>query len=352
MRAVVVRNGRILVDDVADPVPAKGQVLVKSLACGICGSDLHTHQHLRDRSKSGENSTLSLKPDRDLILGHEFCCEVVDYGPNTHRKFRPGTNVCAIPNLVTADGAHTIGFSNQYPGAYGQYLLLTEDFLIEVPNGLDASLAALTEPLAVGLHAVEKADLQGHESALVLGCGPVGLAVIAALRLKGVRHIIASDYSTVRRQIALATGADTTIDPRTKTPFSTWSDQAGDQSYRMRGMIPDSPARPLVIFECVGAPGIIQQIIEGSPRQAKIVVVGLCMSTDHFEPAIAIRKELNLQFVIFYSNSNYASALRFIAEGDVDCRPWITGKVDLEGVEQAFQDLANPDMHMKIIVEP
>src|ERR1700750_473894 len=144
---------------------------------------------------------------RDVVFGHEFCCEVLDYGPGTQRKFKAGTRVCSLPALLTPDGPQGIGYSNDNVGGYAERMLLSEPLLLEVPNGLSAEHAALTEPLAVGVHAVAKANIRGDEVPLVIGCGPVGLAVIAALRIKGVHPIIAADYSPTRRVLAEKMGA-------------------------------------------------------------------------------------------------------------------------------------------------
>jgi threonine dehydrogenase-like Zn-dependent dehydrogenase len=163
-------------------------VLVKSLACGICGSDLHARKHAHRMVELAKHFP-GRKPmdlSRDVVFGHEFCCEVLDYGPDTTGKLRPGTKVCSLPALLTAEGPQGIGYSNDNVGAYAERMLLSEALLLEVPNGLAAEHAALTEPLAVGVHAVAKANIRGGEVPLVIGCGPVGLAAIAALRMKGL----------------------------------------------------------------------------------------------------------------------------------------------------------------------
>jgi threonine dehydrogenase-like Zn-dependent dehydrogenase len=131
---------------------------------------------------------------RDVVFGHEFCCELLDYGPATQRRLKTGARVCSLPALLTSDGPQGIGYSNDNIGGYAERMLLSEALLLEVPNGLAAEHAALTEPLAVGIHAVAKANARGVEVPLVIGCGPVGLAVIAALKLKGLHPIVAADY--------------------------------------------------------------------------------------------------------------------------------------------------------------
>src|SRR3569832_2533964 len=102
-------------------------------------------------------------------------------------------------------------------------MLLSEPLLLEVPNGLAPEHAALTEPLAVGVHAGAKAYICGGEVPLVIGCGPVGLAVIAALKLRGLRPIVAADYSPARRALAAKLGADIVVDPKVSHPYATWA---------------------------------------------------------------------------------------------------------------------------------
>ena len=264
--------------------------------------------------------------------------------------------MCSLPALLTSDGPQGIGYSNDNVGGYAERMLLSEALLLEVPNGLAAKHAALTEPLAVGIHAVAKANVRGDEVPLVIGCGPVGLAVIAALKLKGLHPIVAADYSPARRALAQRLGADIVVDPARTQPYATWAEHAA-MSPEQKAARPQLEAwrpalKPALIFECVGIPGLLQQVFEGAPRDARIVVVGVCMETDRSEPMLGIMKELNLQFVLGYTPDEFAHALRLIAEGQVDAASLVTATVGIDGVATAFADLANPERHTKIIVEP
>jgi threonine dehydrogenase-like Zn-dependent dehydrogenase len=357
MRAAIFRNGEIIVDTLPEPKPGPGQVRVKTLACGICGSDLHAKKHAHRMAEMAR--LVGRKPmdvTRDVVFGHEFCCEIVDHGPATERKFRPGTRVCSIPALLTPEGPQGIGYSNDNIGAYAEQMLLSEALLLEVPNGLSPQHAALTEPLAVGVHAVAKANIRGDEVPLVIGCGPVGLAVIAALKIRGLHPIVAADYSPARRAMAEKLGADVVVDPARTQAFASWAEHAAmseaEKAARppLQAMLP--ALKPAVVFECVGVPGIIQQLFEGAPRDARIVVVGVCMESDRSEPMLGILKELNVQYVLGYTPDEFAASLRLIAEGEVDAAAMVTAAVGIDGVARAFADLANPEAHTKIIVEP
>jgi len=358
MRAAIFRNGEIVVDQLPEPTPGPGEVLVRTLACGICGSDLHARKHAHRMVDLSRHFSTRKPMDlgRDVVFGHEFCCEVLDYGPATARAFKPGARVCSLPALLTPQGPVGIGYSNDNIGGYAERMLLSEALLLEVPNGLKAEHAALTEPLAVGIHAVEKAGLRGNEVPLVIGCGPVGLAVIAALKLKGLHPIVAADYSPARRALAAKLGADVVVDPAQSGPYATWAEHAAMSDAEKAARPPLQaflPAlKPALIFECVGVPGLIQQVFEGAPRDARIVVVGVCMETDRLEPLLGVVKELNVQYVLGYTPDEFARSLRLIADGEVDAAAMVTATVGIDGVAQAFADLANPEAHTKIIVEP
>ena len=358
MRAAVMRRKKLLVADVPVPEPGPGEVLVKTLACGICGSDLHALKHAEHLVESARRSggPFVMDLERDIVMGHEFCAEVVDHGPGATKALKAGTRVCSLPVLIRPTGVETVGYSNDNPGGYAEYMRLTEGLLVEVPNGLSTEHAALTEPMAVGLHAVEKARLDKNDVPLVVGCGPVGLAVIAALRLKNARPIVAADFSKRRRELATALGADVVVDPAEKSPYESWKEVAAwsdpASAPPLPPWLPGPPLRPAVIFECVGVPGVIQKIMTSAPPAARVIVVGVCMESDTIEPMFGINKELNLQFVLGYTPEEFSSTLFHIAEGRIPVEPLITGKVGVEGVAGAFEELASPERHAKILVEP
>jgi len=338
MRAVLMQRGKLWVDTVDDPEPGPGEVLVKSRACGICGSDLHAVRHTDDfvatsRESGGAFKLTTFEP---VVLGHEFCAEVVDYGPDTQRKFSPGQLVCSVPMLFRASPS-AIGYDEHIPGGFGEYMVLSEPMMLAVPDGTPVTAAALTEPMAVGLHAVNKARLGGHETIVVIGTGPVGLAVLTALKATHQGPIIASDLSPGRRRFALRQGAHAALDPSAENPFSHPDiDRTGD----------------LVVFECVGVPGMLDKLFLDAPQNARIVVVGVCLQPDQIRPLIAINKELALQFVLGYGMEEFDESLRAIADGRFDVGPMVTSEVGLEHVDDAFRSLADPEGDAKVVVNP
>ena len=338
MRAAFMERGAIRVDTVAEPQPLAGEVLVRTRACGICGSDLHAAQHTDAFVKTSREAggAFKLTTFDPVVLGHEFCAELVDYGPDTPHDIPVGTLVCSVPMLARGDGL-AVGYSTAAPGGFAEYMLLSRSMLLRVPNGTPETHAALTEPMAVGLHAVNKARLSAGDAVLVIGCGPVGLAVITALKQRGVAPIYAADYSPRRRQLALGQGATAVVDPHQENPW-------GYAELRK----PDN----VVVFECVGVPGMIDQVFLAAPRNARIVVVGVCLQLDHNRPLIAINKELSVQYVLGYNVAEFAESLRCIADGTFDVAPLITGRVGLDEVADTFVALRDPEQHAKVLVEP
>lgn len=342
----MLRQGSMFVrDDVEDPVPGEGEVLIEVAACGICGSDLHYVHHapamleigsrIEGTPRSGRTPT---DLSRDVFMGHEFCGRVLDVGPGVDGP-APGTLVTSMPIMLTASGdIQDLAYTNLLPCGYSELMLLSSLLTLEVPNGLAATSAALTEPMAVGLHAVNRSGLQAGDGAVVVGCGPVGLAVIAALRLLGVAPIVAADLSPARRALGVTMGAHEVVDPREETAFAAWARVGA--------------GRAMAVFEAVGVPGMIDELMRVAPSQSRIVVVGVCMQPDALTPMFGIAKELNLQFVLGYTPEEFAASLRSIADGAIDVAPMITGQVGLDELPAAFAALANPEQHCKILVVP
>ena len=379
MKAVVCQRSDLDVVDLPALEPGRGQVLLDVVRCGICGSDLHARTHADAQADVlAEAGYLgAMRSTQSVVFGHEFCGTVRDYGPGCQRRLATGTPVVALPLRRTGGGVDAIGISAAAPGAYAEQVVVEESLMMAVPNGLAPERAALTEPLAIGLHAVRRADVGKGDVAIVIGCGPVGLAVISMLKAEGVRTVVASDFSSRRRQLARTCGADVVVDPRVDSPY----DAVGDRGHvatltalaetgldtmakLQRSPLPwhavirvaeklgqTAPKRP-VVFECVGVPGILDSIITSTPLHSRVVVVGVCMVPDRIRPVMAINKEIDLRFVVGYNPLEFRDTLHMLAEGKVDASPFITGTVGLDGVAKAFDALGDPETHAKILIDP
>ncbi|GAA5152861.1 zinc-binding dehydrogenase [Pseudonocardia eucalypti] len=379
MRAVSCSQGRLEVVELPTPLPGRGQLLIDVRRCGICGSDLHARQHgdqMADLAREIGYDGL-MRADQRVVLGHEFCGEIVEHGPGCRKKLKPGTPVVALPLLRGGAEVHPIGLSAAAPGGYAERMLVQESLTFPIPNGLPPDTAALTEPLAVAWHAVRRGDVNKRTVAVVIGCGPIGLAVICLLKASGVRTVVASDLSAGRRALATACGADVVVDPAVESPYASAEDHGhlvsaaaafelavGAMDKLRRLPLPwehvwrvaekagaATPKHP-VIFECVGVPGILDQVIAGAPLFSRVVVVGVCMEPDRIRPAMAINKEIDLRFVLGYTPLEFRDTLHMLAEGKVDPTPLVTGQVGLDGVDGAFTALGNPEKHAKILIDP
>ncbi|MTE14806.1 zinc-binding dehydrogenase [Nocardia aurantiaca] len=379
MRAAVVSKGEFQVEDLPAPVAGPGQALISVTRCGICGSDLHARVHCDELADLAAATGYDhfMRSDQRIVMGHEFTGEIAEYGPGTRRRWKPGTPVVAMPILRNGRGPELTGLSAHAPGGYAEQVLVQEPMTFAVPNGLSPDHAALTEPMAVAWHAVRRSRIAKGQTAFVIGCGPIGLAVITMLKAAGVHTVVASDFSPRRRELADRCGADVVVDPTTEAPWAATPKQpritgaadllnlAFDAMERLRRIptIPwwylfraahtlnRGPAGP-VVFECVGVPGIIDQILTAAPPLTRVVVVGVCMQQDNFHPARAINKEIELRFVFGYDPGEFRDTLHMIADGKVDPSPLITGTVGLDGIDTAFTTLASPEHHAKILIDP
>lgn len=379
MRAVSCHQGDLSVVELPDPEPGPGQLVLRVRRTGICGSDLHARRHADDLAAVMEQLSYadSIRSSTPTVLGHEICGEVVAQGPGgTTRAFPEGTRVAVFPLVRGADGVHPVGLSPLAPGGYAEQVLVEASMAHRVPDSLDDDLAALTEPLAVAHHAVRRSGAGRRDTAIVLGCGPVGLAVVLLLKARGVLTVVASDLSPARRDLARACGADVVVDPREQSPWTAapgrgWRstapellDFAVSTMERLRRVpgwhhvnraaelvgAADQPAP--VVFECVGVPGMLDQVMAQAPLASRVVVVGVCMSEDRVRPSLAVNKELDLRFVLGYTPLEFRDTLHLLASGRVDPSPLLTGTVGLEGVEAAFEALGSPEEHAKILIDP
>lgn len=341
MRAAVFqREGAPLaIEDRQTPTAHTGELVLRVAYCGICGSDLH----------ATEKSTQPLDPG--TVLGHEFCGEVAESGAD---GWQPGDRVVALPLRecdecrpmggcrdrlgILCSRTQVIGLAAGAPGAYAEYVRIPAHNALRIPDGLDLRSAALTEPLAVGAHAVRMAGNLLGARVLVIGAGPIGLATLLFAHAAGARHVVISELDAHRRDRAASLGATATLDPAAEPP--------GPAFARISGAAPD------VVFECVGVPGMLRQCIDIAPLHGRVVVVGACRQEDAFVPRIALRKELNIQFVLGYTRDEFALVLDMLSSGRIDAAPLITQVVGFAQLPEMFESLRRPNPNAKVLIDP
>ncbi len=326
MRAAVVNEIHSFdIIEVPDPSPGPGELVLRVHACGICGSDL----------KAVDNMAAG------LVMGHEFCGEVVAIGAAVD-AWTIGARVSALPLIgcgtcvpcVTGDVAHCasvdmIGVGGS-SGGYAEYVRVSAREAFVVPHSVTLDHGALIEPLAVGLHAVERASLRPGDDVLVVGGGPVGLAIAMWARHHGAREVVVSDPVARRRDTALRVGATSVIDPTA---------DAIDRRFP-------------VVFECVGTPGMIATCVNATAVHGRLIVAGVCTKPDTFVPVLALIKELAIHFVVYYRRQDFAVTIDLVAQGRLPVDAFVTGEVGLAGFAAAFAALKHPTDQCKILVKP
>ena len=351
MRAVVLRGGALEVRETGDPVPGAGQLLVRTLACGICASDVHFMDH--PDADAGDDSGLSkYDADADIVMGHEYCAEVVEYGPDTQRRWPVGTRVSSLPVLLTAGGPRVIGQSAEAPGGFGEYFLMSEAVTQVVPTDLPDELVAVSDAISVGWSYVKRAQVTPKEVPLVLGCGAIGLAAIGSLKRLGIGPIVAVDFNPSRRETALAMGADTVVDPAEISPYESWRQVAYGSPEPVKDIMGLLDTPGCIAFECVGIPGVLDSIIQGCERGTRIFSAGGPPQGDHLSTMIAKRKGLNIQFGGGPSMTHWNEAFEEVCSGRLDVVPMTGRFIGLDDVPAAIDHSRKGRGPARIIVIP
>jgi (R,R)-butanediol dehydrogenase/meso-butanediol dehydrogenase/diacetyl reductase len=316
-----------------DPSPGPTELVLEVKACGICGSDLHI-------------SDTFVPPGR--VLGHEFAGEIVAIGSAIGPGWRLGQLVAGFPVIgcghcgACAGGAPSkcastglVGMDR--PGAFAEYVCIDARQAEVLPEGLDASRAAMIEPLAVALHALECTPGRPGEPVLVLGGGPVGQAVaLWALHL-GAQAVVVSDPVSGRRAKAERIGAQS-VDPTTADVRQTFFEATGTM--------------PRLVVECVGVPGMLEAASALAEADGWVTVVGVCMQPDRLRPVVPLLKELTFRFVAYYRRHHFATTSALLGRGRLDPAPLLTGSVSLEELPDRFESLKHPTEDCKVLVAP
>jgi len=327
MRAAVLTDShRLEVAEVPDPTPGPGELVLQVTACGICGSDLK----LRPAMPAG------------LVMGHEFCGEIVATGADTDASWSIGRHVTALPLIgcgrclacLAGETAHCeqadmVGVGGS-PGAFAEFVRVHQRETVGLPAQLDPALGALVEPLAVGLHAVERAHIRSGDKVLVVGAGPVGLSVLAWVARSGAGELVASDPSAARREAAAQFGATRTVDPEAE-PLEPRYD---------------------VVIECVGLPGMTSACVGAAKLHGRVVIAGVCTKPDPYVPIAAVMKELTMDFVVYYTRREFFAVADALDQGAVDAAIFVTKRVGLAGADDAFIELTEAKDQRKILVLP
>jgi (R,R)-butanediol dehydrogenase/meso-butanediol dehydrogenase/diacetyl reductase len=336
-------------EDIPEPSPGPGQVKAKIHLTGICGTDWHEYKFgpifvpTKPHPVTGRMAPLT--------LGHEFSGEVVEVVEGI-TDFNPGDRVTGdcvwrcgrcyyclrnMPNLCL-----NVAFTGHHcDGSMAEYLVAPAYTFYKLPDSISDELGALTEPLAVGIHAVRKSRLQVGDTVAILGAGTIGLATLLAAKASGASKIYVLEILKQRGEIALAMGATAIVNPKDGDPVGQIRDFTG-------GLGTD------VSFDCVGLPASGPLAIELARKAGTVVIVGIspAPSPDFNFFRIFINEKVVIGATGYVRDSE--TAIELIASGRIDPSRLITGKVALkDAVEKGFKELINNSAkHLKILLQP
>ncbi|MGC4025564.1 MAG: alcohol dehydrogenase catalytic domain-containing protein [Mesorhizobium sp.] len=316
-----------------DPTPGADEVVLRTAACGICGSDLHMTEDPVPFGISG-----------GFVLGHEIAGEVVATGKDVS-DLKRGDRVAVVPmrgcghcaRCREGDPARCAELA-LIGGGYAEYVTVAARQCQVLPEGISVEDAALAEPLSVALHCVVRSGMKPGDRVAILGAGPIGLLVAFWARRLGASRVVMADRNTYQRERALALGA---------TGFAVSDDKVVDSIAEFCGGAPD------IVFECVGKRGLLQLATEIVRLQGKVIGIGLCVGGDEWDPFVALSKEIDLIFSVFFHQKNeFGVALDALAGGPFAPQQIITDRVDLSLVPQIFEGLRQRTTQCKVLIQP
>jgi (R,R)-butanediol dehydrogenase/meso-butanediol dehydrogenase/diacetyl reductase len=314
-----------------DPTPDRGQVVVKVGRCGICGSDLHMTEDAAYGCRHGD------------VLGHEFAGEIVDLGRDVE-GLRTGDLVSVIPLKSCGRCEHCRRGEVQWcasfglqGGGYAEYALTRPNQCIRLPAELSFADGAIVEPLAVALHGVHLSGLKAGDKVLILGAGPIGLAVAFWSRRMGAGKVAVQDIAEFQRDRALGIGSDVfVVDP---------ADPIGSAERALGG-------KADIVFECVGIPGLIDQAVQQVRNRGTILLLGLCTRPDPINSFAMLSKEVKLVTSAFFTVPEYQASLDALTEGAMEPRLLVTDTIMLADTPAVFESLKHRTSQCKVLIAP
>ncbi|MGH0033998.1 MAG: zinc-dependent alcohol dehydrogenase [Myxococcota bacterium] len=317
--------------EVDEPECGPQDVVLRVSACGICGTDL---RYIRLGGLAGPGPA-------PMPLGHELV-GVVEQAGSAVEGLAPGARVVLDPTA----GGNMIGNGGR-EGGFAPKLLVrgaaAGHNLFEVPDALPDHLAALAEPLGVGMNAVDRSEARSGEKVAVFGAGPIGLAAIASLRDRGVEDVVAIDLSPRRLEIARALGARAGIDASVE---DTWK--------RLRALHGESPlmGAPMcatdAYIEASGASAVIPQIIQNARGEARLTVVALHDREVPVHFLLVMMKQLTLRGAMEYPE-DYERTLALLARHDLS--PMVSHRFPLDRFHEALAVAREPRSGGKVMIE-
>ncbi len=323
--------GDVRLDDVPEPVAGPGEAIVRVRACGICGSDLG---YIALGGVAGPGP-------EPMAIGHELAGVVESVGPGVER--------IAVGDRVALDPRDPDGgvIGNGHPdGGFAPRLRVRHadsGRLHRLPDGMSFEVGALAEPLGVGMNAVDKLRFEPHEKAVVFGAGPIGLSAVASLRDLGCEDIVAVDLSPQRLALAERLGARATLDASAVDVFAELRGLHGETLF-FGGPVPATD----VYVEASGAPAVIQQVIGGARRGARLSIVALHRQPVEVNFLLVLMRELQISGAMEYPDE-FGRGVDVLARADLS--PMITHRFPLERFDEALEVARDASIAGKVMIE-
>jgi (R,R)-butanediol dehydrogenase/meso-butanediol dehydrogenase/diacetyl reductase len=329
MKAAVYRGaGKPLsLETVDDPTPGAHDLIIKVQRCGICGTDLHM--------TAGHQWSFAV----GTVPGHEYAGEVVEVGAQV-QGYKLGDRITALPSTgcgqcaACAHGNFTL--CHHAPGVLGgfaEYLRVPAQVAIKLPNTFSAADGALVEPFAVGLYAMRIATIKPGDRVLVQGAGSVALATIFWAKRFGAARIVVVSRSARRAAMTYAMGADAFI--------QSGADEVNEVIEALGGS-------PDMVFECVGAPGLLSLAIQHARVLGQVVSLGFCTAPDAIVPAVAGYKGIRLSFPVGYTLKDFEEVADTLLAGHADPKMLISSVISLDALPAVFETLRGPNSETKV----
>ncbi|HLR54940.1 MAG TPA: 2,3-butanediol dehydrogenase [Pseudogracilibacillus sp.] len=333
----------IRVEEVPEKPIKDNEVKVKVAWAGICGSDLHEYQEGPVFVPTEENDPLT-DEKAPLTMGHEFSGIVHEIGSKV-TTIQVGDRVTVNPTLTYGakseeldpyDGFSFIGLHGD--GGFTTYANVPEHNVYQLPETLTLQDGALTEPTAVAVEAVKKANLQIGDKVAVFGAGPIGLLTAVAARAAGATDIVVLDLSDERLEKAKQLGATHIINSKEMDPIKTIGQIA--------------PEGVDVAFEVAGVAPTFKQAIEVTKGLGKMMVVSIFAQPIEWNPIQLTNTGVNVESTIAYTPTTFQQTVDLMGSGQLKLDGIVTDRIQLDDiVEKGFESLTNDKSQAKILVE-
>jgi L-iditol 2-dehydrogenase len=340
--AYLQRPLEVCVEDDDVPIPTGKEVLIKVMAVGICGSDVHYFAHGRIGKRFVQYPH---------VQGHECTGVVVSIGDQVTR-FKVGDRVAIEPGVACLscewckEGRYNLCPDVQFlstppvKGAFVQYLKHSEDFLFHIPDSLSFEHGTLAEPLSVAIHAVNRGGLKPGATVVITGMGPVGLMTVLTAKAFGAKEIIVTDMEPLRLETAKKFGATKILDI---SKIDTLEEVMKLTSSRGADMV----------IETSGNARALQSTVELTKRGGSVVVIGFPnMDEVPLNVTLMLQKEIDFYSVYRYTNT-YPLAIQLLERLGSKINSIITDRYSLNEIQEAMnQAYTNRSGSLKVIVYP